>query len=93
MKYLLILLFFFSTNSFSEEDLPSTEEICKTAENEIRDLELMKRNLKIEFKNINNELEQFEMLPKLSKDINEIFKQQLPQAKLYHYLDCSRFDK
>ena len=47
----------------------------------------MKRNLKKEFKNIDNELEQFEMLPKLTKDINEIFKQQMPQAKLYHYLE------
>ena len=53
----------------------------------------MKRNLKKEFKYIDNELEQFELLPKLTKDINEILKQQILQAKLYHYLGCPRFEK
>ena len=93
MKYLLILLFLFSTYSFSKDNLPNIEEVCNSAENEIKDLELMKRNLKKEFKYIDNELEQFELLPKLTKDINEILKQQILQAKLYHYLDCPRFEK
>lgn len=53
----------------------------------------MKRNLKKKFKYVDNELEQFELLPKLTKDVNETLKQQILQAKLYHYLDCSRFLK
>ena len=69
------------------------KEICNSAENELKDLELMKRNLKKEFKYIDNELEQFELLPKLINDVNETLKQQILQAKLYHYLDCSRFEK
>ena len=93
MKYLLILLFLFSTHSFSEDRLPSTEEICNSAENEIKDLELMKKKLKKEFKYIDSELKQFELLPELTKDINLILKQQIIQAKLYHYLDCSKYDK
>ena len=93
MKCLLILLFLFSTHSFSKDNLPNTQEVCKIAEDEIKKLELMKKNLKKEFKYIDNELEQFELLPKLTKDINEILKQQIIQAKLYHYLDCPRFEK
>ena len=93
MKCLLILLFLFSTHSFSKDNLPNIKEICNSAENEIIDLELMKRNLKKEFKYIDNELEQFELLPKLTKDVNETLKQQILQAKLYHYLDCPRFKK
>ena len=50
----------------------------------------MKNNLKKEFKNIDTEIEQFEMLPELTKDINNTLNQQILQAKLYHYLDCSR---
>ena len=93
MKYLLILLFLFATHSFSKDNLPNIKEVCNSAENEIKDLELMKRNLKKEFKYIDNELEQFELLPKLINDVNETLKQQILQAKLYHYLDCSRFEK
>ena len=93
MKCLLILLFLFSTHSFSKDNLPNIEEVCNSAENEIKDIELRKSNLKKEFKYIDNELEQFELLPKLTKDINEILKQQILQAKLYHYLDCPRFEK
>ena len=93
MKYLLIFLFLFSTHAFSKDNLPNIEEVCNSAEAKIKDLELMKRNLKKEFKYIDNELEQFELLPKLTKDINEILKQQILQAKLYHYLDCPRFLK
>ena len=93
MKYLLIFLFLFSTHAFSKDNLPNIEEVCNSAEEEIKDLELMKRNLKKEFKYINNELEQFELLPKLTKDVNETLKQQILQAKLYHYLDCPRFKK
>ena len=93
MKHLLILIFLLSTHSFSKDNLPNIEEVCNSAEEEIKDLELMKRNLKKEFKYINNELEQFELLPKLTKDVNETLKQQILQAKLYHYLDCSRFLK
>ena len=52
----------------------------------------MKKNLKKEFKNIDNEIEQFGLLPELTKDVNNTIKQQIFQAKLYHYLDCSRFD-
>ena len=77
MKYLLILLFLFSTVCFSKDNLPNIEEVCNSAEEEIKDLELMKRNLKKEFKYINNELEQFELLPKLTKDVNETLKQQI----------------
>ena len=93
MKYLLILLFLFSTHSFSKDNLPNIKEVCNSAENEIKDLELMKSNLKKEFKYIDNELEQFELLPKFTDDVNETLKQQILQAKLYHYLDCSRFEK
>ena len=93
MKYLLILLFFFSTYSFSKDNLPNIEEVCNSTENEIKDIELRKSNLKKEFKYIDNELEQFELLPKLINDVNETLKQQILQAKLYHYLDCSRFEK
>ena len=93
MKCLLILLFLFSTRSFSKDNLPNIKEICNSAENEIIDLELMKRKLKKEFKYIDNELEQFELLPKLTKDVNETLKQQILQAKRYYYLDCPRFKK
>ena len=93
MKYLLILLFLLSNYAFSKDKLPNIEEVCNSAENEIKDIELRKSNLKKEFKYIDNELEQFELLPKLKKDINEILKQQIIQAKLYHYLDCPRFEK
>ena len=93
MKYLLILLFLLSNYAFSKDNLPNIEEVCNSAENEIKDIELRKSNLKKEFKYIDNELEQFELLPKLTKDINEILKQQILQAKLYHYLDCPRFKK
>ena len=69
---------------------PTILEICKNLEHEIKDLEQMKNNLKKEFKNIDTEIEQFEMLPELTKDINNTLNQQILQAKLYHYLDCSR---
>ena len=95
MKIILsiTLLFLFSTHSYLKDNLPSIEEVCNSTENEIRDVESMKRNLKKEFKNIDDELEKFELLPKLTKDINEILLQQILQAKLYHYLDCPRFEK
>ena len=93
MKHLLIFIFLFSTHSFSKDNLPNIEEVCKSAEDEIKDIELRKSKLKKEFKYIDDELEQFELLPKLTKDINEILKQQILQAKLYHYLDCPRFEK
>ena len=93
MKYILTLLFLFATYSFSKDNLPNIEEVCKSAEDEIKVIELRKRKLKKEFKYIDNELEQFEFLPKLTKDVNEILKQQILQAKLYHYLDCPRFEK
>ena len=67
--------------------------MCFDIETEILDLELMKKNLKKEFKNIKDELEQFELLPELTKDINNTLSQQIQQAKLYHYLDCPRFSK
>ena len=67
--------------------------MCFDIESEILDLELMKKNLKKEFKNIKDELEQFELLPELTKDINNTLIQQIQQAKLYHYLDCPRFSK
>ena len=80
------------TYTDSEELLSNNypTEICKNLEYEIKDLELMKNNLKKEFKNIDTEIEQFEMLPELTKDINNTLNQQILQAKLYHYLDCSR---
>ncbi len=93
MKHILILLFLFSTHSYSKDNLPNIEEVCKSAEDEIENIELRKRNLKKEFKYLDNELEQFELLPKLTKDVNEILKQQILQAKLYHYLDCPRYEK
>ena len=93
MKYSLIFLFLFSTHAFSKDNLPNIEEVYNSAEAEIKDLELMKKSLKKEFKYIDNELEQFELLPKLTKDVNETLKQQILQAKLYHYLDCSRILK
>ena len=68
------------------------KKLCFDIETEILDLELMKKNLKKEFKNIEDELEQFELLPELTKDINTVVQQQILQAKLYHYLDCSRFN-
>ena len=94
MKILLsiTLLFLFSNHSFSKDNLPNIEEVCKNAKDEIKNIELRKRNLKKDFKNIDNELEQFELLPKLTKDVNAILKQQILQAKLYHYLDCSRYE-
>ncbi|MBV69534.1 MAG: hypothetical protein CMJ08_07015 [Pelagibacterales bacterium] len=73
--------------------MPTIEELCNEAENEIKDLELMKKNLKKEFKYTGKELEQFELLSELTKDINDVVKQQILQAKLYHYLDCSRFEQ
>ena len=36
MKYLLILLFLFSNYSFSKDNLPNIEEVCNSAENEIK---------------------------------------------------------
>ena len=93
MKYLIILLFLFSSHSISKENLPSLKNLCFDIESEILDLELMKKNLKKEFKNIKDELEQFELLPELTKDINNTLIQQIQQAKLYHYLDCPRFSK
>ena len=93
MKYLLILLFLFSSHSITEDNLSNLKKLCFDIENEILDLELMKKNLKKEFKNINDELEQFELLPELTKDINNTLSQQIQQAKLYHYLDCPRFNK
>ena len=93
MKYLIILLFLLSSHSISKENLPSLKNLCFDIESEILDLELMKKNLKKEFKNIKDELEQFELLPELTKDINNTLIQQIQQAKLYHYLDCPRFSK
>ena len=93
MKYLIILLFLFSNHSISKENLPGLKKLCFDIEIEILDLELMKKNLKKEFKNIKDELEQFELLPELTKDINNTLSQQIQQAKLYHYLDCPRFNK
>ena len=93
MKYLIILLFLLSSHSISKENLPSLKNLCFDIESEILDLELMKKNLKKEFKNIKDELEQFELLPELTKDINNTLSQQIQQAKLYHYLDCPRFSK
>ena len=93
MKYLIILLCLFSSHSISKENLPSLKKLCFDIETEILDLELMKKNLKKEFKNIKDELEQFELLPELTKDINNTLIQQIQQAKLYHYLDCPRFSK
>ena len=93
MKYLIIFLFLFSSHSISQENLSSLKKLCFDIENEILDLELMKKNLKKEFKNIKDELEQFELLPELTKDINNTLSQQIQQAKLYHYLDCPRFSK
>ena len=87
----IILLYLFAFNYFSEDSLPSIEELCNEVENEIKDLELMKNNLKKEFKYKDSELEQFELLPELTKDINKVVQQQILQAKLYHYLDCPRF--
>ena len=52
----------------------------------------MKSNLQKKFKDIDDELEQFELLPKLSKDVSDILQQQILQAKLFHYLDYSKFD-
>ena len=57
-KYLLILLFLLSNYAFSKDNLPNIEEVCNSAENEIKDIELRKSNLKKEFKYIDNELEQ-----------------------------------
>ena len=71
--------------------MPSINEICNSVEYEIRDLELMKNNLKKEFKKIDNELKQFELLPELTKDVNETTKQQILQAKLYFYMNCSNY--
>ena len=93
MKYLIILLFLFSNHSISKENLPGLKKLCFDIEIDILDLELMKKNLKKEFKNIKDELEQFELLPELTKDINNTLSQQIQQAKLYHYLDCPRFSK
>ncbi|MBF96492.1 MAG: hypothetical protein CFH34_00162 [Alphaproteobacteria bacterium MarineAlpha9_Bin4] len=94
MKKLLLLIalqFTFYEYLLSEDKLPSIAELCINVEYEIKDLELMKKNLKNEFKKKGNELDQFELLPELTKDINETVKQQILQAKLYHYLECSRF--
>ena len=33
-----------------------------------------------------SDLEQFELLPEFTKDVNKTIKQQIEQAKLYHYL-------
>ena len=44
--FLFVLLFVFSTYSFSEDNLTSAEEICNSAENEIKDLELIKKTLR-----------------------------------------------
>ena len=92
MKYLIILALIFSYYAYSQESLISTEEICNDVEREIKDLELIKKNLKKEFKYKDNELAKFDMLIELTKDVNDIIQKQVLQAKLYHYLDCSRFD-
>ncbi len=96
MKILIILLLFFLSyekNIGLNEQLPSIEAICYDIEIEIRDLELMKNNLKNEFKKKGDELEQFELLPELTKDINNTLMQQVEKAKLYHYLECSKLKK
>ena len=92
-RFLLInifIIFLIFRYALANDAEPSILEICKNLEYEIKDLELMKNNLKKEFKNIETEIEQFEMLPELTKDINNTLNQQILQAKLYHYLDCSR---
>lgn len=94
MKRLLLINIFIIFLPFryalTNDAEPTILEICKNLEHEIKDLELMKNNLKKEFKNIDTDIEQFEMLPELTKDINNTLNQQILQAKLYHYLDCSR---
>ena len=79
--------------TLAKDILPSIKELCGDVEHEIRDLELMKQNLKKEFKSKNNELEQFEILPELTKDIANILEQQILQGKLNHYLDCNEFNE
>ena len=93
MKFILIILLFYSVRSYSKDTLPSIKELCSDVEIEIKDLELMKKNLKKEFKYKDTTIEQFELLPELTKDINNIIQQQISQAKLYHYLDCSDIHK
>ena len=78
---------------FSKETLPTIKELCNSVKLEIKSLELIKKNLKKEFKQKNTELEQFELLPDFTEDINKTINLQIPQAKLYHYLNCSRFEK
>ena len=71
---------------------PTVKDICNSVTLEIRDLELQKLNLKKEFKNIKGEQDQIALITELSKDVNKTLKQQTIQAKIYHYLECSRFE-
>lgn len=41
MKYLLMLLLLCSAYTFSKDNLPNIEEVCKSAKDEIKNLQLM----------------------------------------------------
>ena len=82
----------YNHNTHAKDSIPSIEETCNIVQYEIRNLELQKKNLKKAFKKMQSDLEQFELLPEFTKDVNKTIKQQIEQAKLYHYLECSRFE-
>ena len=95
MKMLILILvaFIYNKNAYAEVEIPSIKQVCYTVQYEIRNLELQKKNLKKEFKKTKSDLEQFELLPEFTKDINRTINLQIHQAKLYHYLECSKFEK
>ena len=93
MKYLYSLIFLiYSSIAGSLHGKPTIKDICDSVTFEIRDLELQKINLKKEFKNIKSEQDQMALITELTKDVNATLKQQTSQAKIYHYLECSRFE-
>ena len=90
---IIALVIIYNKNTRSEDKVPSIKQICNIVQYEVRELELQKQNLKKEFKKIKSDLKQFELLPEFTKDVNRTIKQQIQQAKLYHYLECSKFKK
>ena len=91
--FIMVVTFMYYIDTNAEDKIPSIKQICNVVQYKIRNLELQKQKLNIEFKKIESEIKQFELLPELTNDVNKTIKQQIKQAKLYHYLECSRFDK
>ena len=92
--YYTIILFVlhYKTQAETKNNLPSIEEICNKVKNEIKIIEVSKRNLEKELKKFESDIEQFELLPEITKDTRKLINRQILQGKLYHYLECSKYN-